>query len=291
MYARVTTTLNLDPTMVQWRALALLLLVLVGIDVALPVGRRPTESRYDTHGVNCSLLGDCYNISGAENSDPHLPTGVDLNGLYAKTSQLCFGQPSWQQAAGGPVVYWFGPSGQWDIGPGGVLAKDPHVGKQYCAAANFIYSGTGVCPASPDGAGCAGKWMENHGSPDWQLNSRLKIAAVRLKSDEHPIDGAPPSGTRHLLGRAAPPGSSWHAQVASSIHLKASARNLSGRSPSSSCPNETWAAAVQSTTGMLSVKLFGAVGDGKHDDAPAVRAAMNASAQCGGGCIFFPPGR
>jgi hypothetical protein len=187
MYARVTTTLNLDPTMVQWRALALLLLVLVGIDVALPVGRRPTESRYDTHGVNCSLLGDCYNISGAENSDPHLPTGVDLNGLYAKTSQLCFGQPSWQQAAGGPVVYWFGPSGQWDIGPGGILAKDPHVGKQYCAAANFIYSGTGVCPASPDGAGCAGKWMENHGSPDWQLNSRLKIAAVRLKSDEHPM--------------------------------------------------------------------------------------------------------
>ena len=35
--------------MVQWRALALLLLVLVGVDVALPVGRRPTESRYDTH--------------------------------------------------------------------------------------------------------------------------------------------------------------------------------------------------------------------------------------------------
>ena len=96
--------------MVQWRALALLLLVLVGIDVALPVGRRPTESRYDTHGVNCSLLGDCYNISGAENSDPHLPTGVDLNGLYAKTSQLCFGQPSWQQAAGGPVVYCLAPA-------------------------------------------------------------------------------------------------------------------------------------------------------------------------------------
>lgn len=40
--------------------------------------------------------------------------------------------------------------------------------------------------------------------------------------------------------------------------------------------------------GLLSVKLFGAVGNGSHDDSPAAEAAMNASALCGG-CVFFPP--
>jgi hypothetical protein len=233
--------------------------------------------------ANCSQAGLCFNISGAENTDPHLPKGVDLNGLYYKTSQICFGQPSWQQA-GGPALYYFGPSGQWDIGPGDALTKGAHVGHDYCAAANFLYSGKGVCPASPNGAGCAGKWMENHGSPDWQPNSRFKIAAVQFKSDERDIA---PSGSRRLLGRAAPLGSSWHAQLVSSNRVRASAQS---RSPPPPCPNETWAAAAQTTTGMLSVKLFGAVGDGKHDDAPAVRAAMNASTLCGGGCIFFPPG-
>ena len=34
--------------------------------------------------------------------------------------------------------------------------------------------------------------------------------------------------------------------------------------------------------------LFGAVGNGTFDDAPAVRRAMNASEVCGG-CVFFPP--
>ena len=55
----------------------------------------------------------------------------------------------------------------------------------------------------------------------------------------------------------------------------------------------TWcpASAVEhiDAAGLLSVKLFGAVGDGLHDDAPAVRTALNVSAGCGG-CVFFPPG-
>ena len=54
----------------------------------------------------------------------------------------------------------------------------------------------------------------------------------------------------------------------------------------------TWcpASAVEhiDAAGLLSVKLFGAVGDGLHDDAPAVRTALNVSAGCGG-CVFFPP--
>ena len=39
---------------------------------------------------------------------------------------------------------------------------------------------------------------------------------------------------------------------------------------------------------MLSVKFFGAVGNGTFDDSDAVRRAINASQLCGG-CVFFPP--
>jgi hypothetical protein len=53
------------------------------------------------------------------------------------------------------------------------------------------------------------------------------------------------------------------------------------------CPNATWAAAAQ-VAGLLSVKFFGAVGNGTFDDSDAVRRAINASQLCGG-CVFFPP--
>jgi hypothetical protein len=54
------------------------------------------------------------------------------------------------------------------------------------------------------------------------------------------------------------------------------------------CPNQTWAQAVQ-PAGLLSVTLFGAVGNRSFDSAPAVEAAINASVLCGG-CVYFPPG-
>ena len=55
------------------------------------------------------------------------------------------------------------------------------------------------------------------------------------------------------------------------------------------CPNASWSRALE-PAGLLSVKLFGARGDGQHDDADAVRRALNASVCCGG-CVFFPPGQ
>ena len=54
------------------------------------------------------------------------------------------------------------------------------------------------------------------------------------------------------------------------------------------CPNASWQRAIEAT-GLLSVKDFGALGDSANDDAPAVRAALNAT-RCCGGCVFFPPG-
>eukprot|EP01044_Picomonas_judraskeda_P009823 COSAG03_NODE_1223_length_4527_cov_1.524164_2_plen_260_part_00 len=86
---------------------------------------------------------------------------------------------------------------------------------------------------------------------------------------------------------AAPPGSAWHAMLRAP-HLRALQRDTPTTAPApQACPNATWAAAVEEA-GLLSVKLFGAVGDGKSDDSVAVEAAMNASDTCGG-CVFFPP--
>ena len=41
----------------------------------------------------------------------------------------------------------------WKVGTSGHAAS--------CAAGGFISSSHGVCPASPDGSGCEGRWREN----------------------------------------------------------------------------------------------------------------------------------
>lgn len=89
----------------------------------------------------------------------------------------------------------------------------------------------------------------------------------------------------------APAGSvGWHDAVRPH-HLRALERDQQSQQRQeigwANCPNVSWAEAAQEA-GLLSVKLFGAVGNGTADDAPAVRRAMNASELCGG-CVFFPP--
>ncbi len=41
---------------------------------------------------------------------------------------------------------------------------------------------------------------------------------------------------------------------------------------------------------LLDVKKFGAKGDGKNLDSPAINAAIDAAAEVGGGTVYFPPG-
>jgi hypothetical protein len=111
-----------------------------------------------------------------------------------------------------------------------------------------------------------------------------------------PIARASAGGIRlnhhRLLTREEPPGSGWRTQLAKTHpdHPLVGRRPAVGGHPRdlNQCPNATIYAAVQQA-GLLSVKLFGAAGDGSGDDAPAVRLAMNMSSYCGG-CVFFPPG-
>ena len=91
------------------------------------------------------------------------------------------------------------------------------------------------------------------------------------------------SATAATAPTAAPPG--WHAALTPTHHAAIARMTATMPAP---CPNEAWAAAA-SEAGLLSVKLFGAVGNGTADDSHALRAAINASKMCGG-CVFLPPG-
>lgn len=121
-----------------------------------------------------------------------------------------------------------------------------------------------------------------------KLVARLnEIGKTMSRADAHKSDDTWSEGRRlpSFLAEAAPPGASWRSAL-QPHHIQLLRQHQAGPPPT--CPNASWHAAAQGA-GLLSVKLFGAVGDGSHDDAPAARAAMNASDACGG-CVFFPPG-
>ena len=112
-------------------------------------------------------------------------SGTDLNGLYAKTNYTCNRMGVWQQGGsgppcveppcGGPVLLMCPANdrycnSQWVVGP-----------SQYAATCigggAYLKSASGSCPASPDGKGCAGKWVENDGRGLPQANPALQVVA------------------------------------------------------------------------------------------------------------------
>ena len=109
--------------------------------------------------VDCSVKGNCFNISGAHNYNwlGKMANDTDLNGQYTKTIQVCERKPVYKN---GGLLLWHGdhanPSEplQWNVGPATVFAVD-------CDQRNGLYLwSNGGCPDSPDGSGCVGQWLE-----------------------------------------------------------------------------------------------------------------------------------
>src|SRR5262245_30700964 len=60
--------------------------------------------------------------------------------------------------------------------------------------------------------------------------------------------------------------------------------------PAASLAATKQAPSSSSSTGIYDVRTFGATGDGKTVDTPAINKAIETAAAAGGGVVLFPPG-
>ena len=98
--------------------------------------------------------------------------GALLNGLYNKTAYVCQDKPVYQKGGSdGYVLYQ--PSGEsyWMAGNSD-HATDCNSGGLLDSSGNG-----GVCPDSPAGAGCAGKWYEVNDRHNWVPNPSFAVVA------------------------------------------------------------------------------------------------------------------
>jgi hypothetical protein len=91
-------------------------------------------------------MAEAYVVSGAADEK--------YDGRYDRLSAECNSKPVYQQDGLSGYVL-FQPTGHsyWMVGTGGYDTS--------CASSGGISSSSGVCPASPDGSGCEGRWQEN----------------------------------------------------------------------------------------------------------------------------------
>ena len=170
--------------------------------------------------ADCIDPGSCpaFTISGAKNSrDLHTKwrSGQGLDGLYVRTSHICYGRPTWQKGGGeGPMLYWGTPYyasrgpgyadgvGGWYVGASEALAHncsrrwqynrsrsfdesflwENYLTTSYIDASQWVilgseYVGSGcISMGSPDG--CPGRWTTEGAG----LNPDLTVAAVQAGS-------------------------------------------------------------------------------------------------------------
>jgi len=134
--------------------------------------------------VDCSVKGNCFNISGAHNF-----LYAKTNGLYAKTNTKCNGKNVYQQngcqALGPlqgpcPVLYldvWTLPAPLPNYSTWYVSSSDAAdcVGGGTDYLSSSTYAAAGSCPSSPDGAGCVGKWGESDHNGNTQPNPAIRV--------------------------------------------------------------------------------------------------------------------
>ena len=134
-------------------------------------------------GERCDLtaspllgMAEAYIVSGAVNER--------YNGRYVRLAAECNGKPVYQrQAALSGWYVLFQPtdtSNYWYVGTGEQATS--------CDASGYVTSAGagGICPSSPDGSGCVGRWQElvRH---EWQNAPSLAVA--RWCPDDNPCCG------------------------------------------------------------------------------------------------------
>ena len=106
--------------------------------------------------ARCSELprgsAEAYTISGA-----HLP---DYNGQYERVQAECNSKPVYQLSGRGFLLYQPDQLTYWVVRPGGNNVADIADWGTSAPLTSFGLCPASLCPASPDGAGCAGRWTE-----------------------------------------------------------------------------------------------------------------------------------
>jgi len=93
-------------------------------------------------------MAEAYVVSGAADEK--------YDGRYDRLSYECSGKPMYRQVGGLSGYVLFQPTGELDW----MVSVSDHAAS--CASSGVIRSNGngGVCPASPDGSGCEGRWQE-----------------------------------------------------------------------------------------------------------------------------------
>eukprot|EP01045_Picozoa_sp_COSAG04_P021957 COSAG04_NODE_2414_length_4173_cov_3.250859_2_plen_468_part_00 len=138
-----------------------------------------SNGHQESRGCNpqaCPVLSDpparAYVISGSSHDD--------LNGRYEALAAECNGKPVYQKGGSGGTVL-FQPTGRsnWMVGSSAALPSSGS--SESCAYVGWINSalGGGVCAASPDGAGCAGRfWEWPPTAPGWEAAPSIAMEAA-----------------------------------------------------------------------------------------------------------------
>eukprot|EP01045_Picozoa_sp_COSAG04_P013341 COSAG04_NODE_942_length_9261_cov_7.725278_5_plen_1550_part_00 len=112
-------------------------------------------------GDRCQLapagtcMAEAYTVSGAADSK--------YDGRYERLAAECGGKPVYQLGGeGGYVLFHPTDTSSWMVGYSGHITSCAHTGGWITSSGNG-----GVCPRSPDGGGCAGRWQEYDGDA-WQ---------------------------------------------------------------------------------------------------------------------------
>jgi hypothetical protein len=104
------------------------------------------------YGAACETqMAAAFTISGHTGSP-------GLNGRYTKTTRVCASKPVYQKGGDGDfVLYMPQMRSYWMVGKSDQATSCEHTGSSYGTRLQSHGYG-GVCPESPDGAGCVGKW-------------------------------------------------------------------------------------------------------------------------------------